>query len=375
MSEQYLLIAGDLSITSSNAQYFSSGKVADLMDKPLYELFENAAFVAINHEMALTDSNRKAEKRGGFLKASPACAVGIAALGVDLCMLANNHVIDYGDDGVSQTIQNLKQQGISVIGAAESKASLHNLHIVGIDGIKVGLYNVADREFNAATEKASGVNAYDPLETFDQIRDAKRQCDYLLVVFHGGVECYRYPTPNLQKICRKMADAGADAVLCQHSHCIGSYENYNGSYILYGQGNFLFDDGDNEFYKSGLVLQVYPQDRQVVPHLVLKENNGVKLADDAERKIHLEQFEKRSEEILEDGRVEALFKAYVLKIRSVYLNALVGNFPIFRGLNKLTRGGFYKYLYRGMNRLRLINMMNAEALRECMNASVDFSQE
>lgn len=72
------------------------------------------------------------------------------------------------------------------------------------------------------------------------------------MLYHGGKEYYRYSSPNLQKTCRKMTEKGADLVLCQHSHCIGSYEEYNDSTILYGQGNFIFN-----MKKMNIGIQAY----------------------------------------------------------------------------------------------------------------------
>lgn len=72
-------------------------------------------------------------------------------------------------------------------------------------------------------------------------------CDYTIVLYHGGKEHYRFPSPNLQKYCRKFIEKGANIVICQHSHCIGCEENYKNGKIIYGQGNFLFDDSDDEY--------------------------------------------------------------------------------------------------------------------------------
>ena len=79
------------------------------------------------------------------------------------------------------------------------------------------------------------------MDSIDAIRNFKDQCDYLIVLYHSGIENYQYQTPDLQKRCRKMVDAGANIVVCQHSHCIGTYEAYQGAHIVYGQGNFLFE--------------------------------------------------------------------------------------------------------------------------------------
>src|SRR5699024_1436352 len=101
-----------------------------------------------------------------------------------------------------------------------------------------------------------GANPFDPLESFDHIQELKSKCDYVIVLYHGGKERYRYPSPYLQKVCRKFAQKGADLIVCQHSHCIGAYEEFEGSTIIYGQGNFIFNTLNNEFWNTSLLIKV-----------------------------------------------------------------------------------------------------------------------
>lgn len=85
-----------------------------------------------------------------------------------------------------------------------------------------------------------GSRPYDEYDTMDDIRAAKDTCDRVIVIYHGGKEHCQYPSPRLLRLCRAMVRNGADVVLCQHSHCIGCYEQYQDGHILYGQGNFHF---------------------------------------------------------------------------------------------------------------------------------------
>lgn len=73
------------------------------------------------------------------------------------------------------------------------------------------------------------------------IQNIKKEVDYLIVIFHGGKEFYRFPSPILQKNCRSVIDFWADCVITQHSRCIGCEEIYKDRKIIYGQGNFIFD--------------------------------------------------------------------------------------------------------------------------------------
>ena len=97
-------------------------------------------------------------------------------------------------------------------------------HIIEKDGLKVGIYVCAEHEFSIATEKLPGANPFDPLWSLDHIQKLKQQCDYVVVLYHGGKEEYRYPSPELQKVCRRISEKGADLVLCQHSNCVGCQE-------------------------------------------------------------------------------------------------------------------------------------------------------
>lgn len=70
-----------------------------------------------------------------------------------------------------------------------------------------------------------------------------------------------------------MAQKGADIIICQHSHCIGCFENYENSTIIYGQGNFIFDDSQSEYWKTSLLINIEIKDEfkiQYIP-IVKKE--------------------------------------------------------------------------------------------------------
>lgn len=94
----------------------------------------------------------------------------------------------------------------------------------------------------------------------------------MIVLYHGGKEQYRYPSPNLQKTCRKLVEKGADLVVCQHSHCIGCREEYLQGTIVYGQGNFLFDDEENEYWQTSLLIMI--SDDFEVKYIPLKKNKN-----------------------------------------------------------------------------------------------------
>ncbi len=140
----------------------------------------------------------------------------------------------------------LNRENIKYAGAGNDLKEASKPFVFEKNGIKIGIYCCAEREFSIATENKAGANPFDPLFSLDHIRLLKKDVDYVIVLYHGGKEHYRFPSPNLQKTCRRIVDSGADLVVCQHSHCIGCYEDWETGKIIYGQGNFLFDDSDSE---------------------------------------------------------------------------------------------------------------------------------
>lgn len=143
--------------------------------------------------------------------------------------------MDQGEDGLESTMKVLDEAKISFIGAGKNIVDASKPYIMNREGFKVGVYACVEHEFSFADYNKPGANPYNTLESYEHVYYFKEHCDYVIVLYNGGKEHYRYPSPDLQKICRKFIDKGADLVVCQHSHCIGCEEKYNHGTIVYGQ--------------------------------------------------------------------------------------------------------------------------------------------
>lgn len=156
--------------------------------------------------------------------------------------LANNHIRDYGSQGVLDTIQVLEEHGIPYLGAGKDMENSNRSLILEKKSHKIGLYSCTEHEFSIAGENSAGAHPVEEGEDILALQELKRQTDYVILLYHGGVEFYPYPTPEMQKRLRRYVRAGADLVVCQHSHCIGCTETYQNGVLVYGQGNFLFGE-------------------------------------------------------------------------------------------------------------------------------------
>ena len=231
-----IIIAGDLVPTKSNIELFNNADLKTLLGEELLSVWNSSDIRIFNLEVPLSDTEDPIDKWGPHLIAPISTIKGIKALRPSLVTLANNHILDQGVQGLKSTEKVLQDHDIPFIGTGENVVEASKPYIIKQDGIRIGVYACTEHEFSISTENSPGANPFDPLESLDHIQNLKLECDYVIVLYHGGKEYYRYPSPYLQKVCRKMVEKGADLVVCQHSHCIGSFEKYGGSTIVYGQG-------------------------------------------------------------------------------------------------------------------------------------------
>ncbi|MDF2802079.1 MAG: putative poly-gamma-glutamate synthesis protein [Anaerocolumna sp.] len=362
-----LIIGGDLVPTRSNIDLFSIGDVNQLAGEKLLSLLNAADFRIFNLEVPLTDKEDPIVKCGPNLKASTSTVKGIKNLNPSLLTLANNHILDQGEQGLKSTEQILTENDIPFVGVGKNLFEVNRSYVMEYFGTKIGIYACAEHEFTIATDASAGANPFDPLESLDHIKELKSNCDYVIVLYHGGKEHYRYPSPYLQTVCRKMVEKGADLVVCQHSHCIGCYEEYNDSTIVYGQGNFLFDHSESEFWKTSILLQIDICEEIKVDYIpIIKVGNTVRLANEKQKEEILLGFRKRSDEIKQIGFIEKRYSEFAKESFNGYLSALHGDNLVFRILNKLWNYKFARLLYSRRSILWMLNIVECEAHRELL---------
>ena len=294
------LLVGDLSPTRDTCELFANGEL-DALFGDVRTLFEGNDVNLINLECAITDHEEGIEKFGPCIKVAPPAAKAIKALGVTHACLSNNHFFDFGKKGALDSIAALDSVGIVHTGFGENEQDAKRDLIIEKDGERIALICVCEHEYSYALPDRMGTRAFDEFETMLEIAEAKKHADRVIVTYHGGKEQCEYPSPRLMKACRAMAAHGADVVLCQHSHCIGCYEEYKGCHILYGQGNFHFtfaNREDPENWYTSLAVR-YDTKTHAIEFIPLMQGEGVEMrlakGEDAARIMG--GFEKRNAEL------------------------------------------------------------------------------
>ncbi|MGO1371980.1 MAG: CapA family protein [Senegalia sp. (in: firmicutes)] len=361
-----VIIGGDLVPTNSNIELFKNGNIDALIGKELYSLWNSTDIRIFNLETPLVDEETPIKKCGPNLIAPTDTINGINKLEPSLLTIANNHILDQGIEGLKSTENILKQNKIPFIGAGNNLNEARKSYTIEKNGFKIGVYACAENEFSIATDKKPGANPFDPLESLDHIKELNDKCDYLIVLYHGGKEQYRYPSPLLQKTSRKIIEKGANLIVCQHSHCIGCYEEYKGSTIVYGQGNFIFNKYDNEYWNTSLLIKLKFSNIIEIEYIpILKNGKGVSLAIGKDKECILQSFKIRSQEILQEDFIEENYTTFADQKIGLYLNSLSGMGKWISRLDrKIFNGILLKKIYNEKKMLQIQNYFECEAHRE-----------
>jgi poly-gamma-glutamate synthesis protein (capsule biosynthesis protein) len=336
-----IVIAGDLLPSRDNISLFEDGDSEQLFGNEICTLFSNADFSIMNLEGALTDSVNKQEKSGPVLKAPKKAINAIKGLGVSAVTLANNHVTDYGHEGYLDTIDTLENAGLQYVGAGINENEIKKYLTIVLGDRKICIYNVSETFFNVACESSAGVNIYDEYVVCKDLQRLKQNHDYIIVIYHGGAEEFPYPTPLVKKRFYRMADNGADFITAQHTHCIGCYERYKNSYLLYGQGNFLFARMKADIARHGLITEIVFYDNAIdIKQHFTSVSDGVVRYDEIQNTT---SFDERSKELSNWKSICEKYNYYAyhrkrLKTRS--LSALRGDF-LFRNFIRKYFNNFY----------------------------------
>ncbi len=366
-----IVIGADIVPTKSNVSAFIKGDREALIDDSLAKILDSATYRVFNLETPLTDILSPIDKCGPS-HITPTTAVnGMKAIGIDFLTLANNHILDQGERGLYSTENVLSDQGISFAGVGKNRKEASSPHIVLIGENQVGFYCCAEHEFSIVSEKNAGANPYDPLNSFDDVFKLKQICDYVIVLYHGGKEYFQYPSPELQKICRKFVEKGADLIICQHSHCIGCYEKYKDGTIVYGQGNFIFDDETNKLSAESLLVCVDIEKKEV-KFIPLKNNSGkICIATEDDALMIMDEFFSRSQSAQSFKYIEEKYDEFSASMLKKYLRAFGGKRTrsfAFKAINKLSKGRLLTFVlnrnYNQKNCLAIQNYIECEAHRE-----------
>ncbi|MGF1788925.1 CapA family protein [Photobacterium swingsii] len=248
-----LLFSSDYAPNTKNTQRIDVKKSLSAVK----HIFNTHDFCFTNIEAPVTYSEGRTIKNGPNLKIEPDDVQPLLDIGVNIIGLANNHIMDYGVKGLEDTLDFFKSQSITTIGCGRNLESALSIKYFDKDGIKIALIALAENEFGIAGIETPGIAPLEVHHNYYQIKEAKENADVVIVTMHAGNEHYPLPRPNLRKLCHLYIDMGVDVIVNHHNHITSAFEKYNGSYIYYGMGNFLFNtDNKSEAWNEGFFVSL-----------------------------------------------------------------------------------------------------------------------
>lgn len=327
MSLLKILIAGDFCPIGRTEEYLKNENYKDLFNG--YENLRNTVdYAIVNLECPITESPKKIKKSGPNIKSENLNSfTALKFAGFDLLTLANNHIQDFGEQGVINTIEYSKRKDFEIVGAGRNRDEASIPLIKEIKGVKIGIINIAENEFCAATDKTAGAYTFDLIDNFKLIQKTKKIVDKLILIFHGGREHYQLPTPNQRKNFRFFIDSGVDAIVAHHTHCFSGFEYYNDKPIVYSLGNFIFDY--KKKYQKGLwtegmsvVLSLEQNDFKIelIPHYQGREKDStLKILKNEQKKEFLKKISQLNNILQNEEKFQNNWEAYVKSQQKYYL--------------------------------------------------------
>ncbi|MGA2217184.1 MAG: CapA family protein [Terracidiphilus sp.] len=259
-----LAAAGD----ANNSQSGTQGWGALFSD--VSDVFEKADFGFVNMETPVAPAHSKGSKP--FMFDAPVALIdGLKASGIKIVSFANNHVMDQGWAGFTETREHLREEGMLFAGTGDTAAQTWQPVITEANGIKVGWLGTT-RWLNGGRNpekddqpqvnffpypgESGGAAGADEAKVLEAVKAARAQCDFLVVSIHWGIEYAPAPRPEDVDMAHKMLDAGASVIVGHHPHVLQPVETYTtqdgrNTVIFYSLGNFL--SNQSRTYVDGLM--------------------------------------------------------------------------------------------------------------------------
>lgn len=236
---------------------FSDHYAVNTKPNEIHKTFESipwmkdADITMVNLESCISTRGTKLEKEFNF-RMNPKYLPVLKYGGVDIVSIANNHIVDYGLQGIKDTFYYLDSIGVKYVGAGLNLDEARKPAIFTIRGVKIGFlaYSFAF----AASKNSWGTAPIDTTIIKEDLRNLKEveKADFIAVNFHWGKERSNYANQDQQRIARFAIDNGANVVIGHHPHVLQGIEQYKNGFIAYSLGNFIFGGNSRKHHYTAL---------------------------------------------------------------------------------------------------------------------------
>jgi poly-gamma-glutamate synthesis protein (capsule biosynthesis protein) len=206
------------------------------------DILRSADIALGNLECPLSTRGEPIDKRFLF-RAHPRNLAALSGAGIDIVSVANNHLLDFGEEAMRDTLEGLEDSGISYIGAGLSAEEAHRPVIMEVRGVKIAFLAYAAIRWKGSSEVPTETRvAFAEVDrVWEDVRRAKEQADLVVVIMHLGTEYQSQPNAEQLAVSQAAVEAGADLVIGHHPHVVQETASYLRGFIAYSLGDFVFD--------------------------------------------------------------------------------------------------------------------------------------
>ena len=252
-----IAFTGDIAFS----KYFKDHWNKDFLDGKITDFLRQSNHVVANVECPLTDSVVSSKMEINHFS-TPEAGSWLPKIFADIWTLANNHILDCGEAGMSDTIACARKYGAVTVGAGKNiDEACQYISLPGDGDIGILAITYKRAEFIRATQTSPGCLLFDePKRIQKVIAEIKAKHRWCVVIAHGGDEFSNLPLPYMRKLYRRILKMGADVVVGHHPHVVQNYETVGDKLIFYSLGNFVFDTDYQRLQKYseyGVLLKLH----------------------------------------------------------------------------------------------------------------------
>jgi Bacterial capsule synthesis protein PGA_cap len=260
-------VSGDITLAFAGDVHFA-GRVARLLKDPaitfgpITSVLKSAEFTAVNLETAITSRGQPQPKTYHFAT-TPGAFTALRDAGVDVVTIANNHVLDYGQAGLADTLAAANQAHFPYVGAGVNATAAWAPYVTTIDGTRIAIVGVSQvaelaPSWVATAHRPGEANAINLGQTLAAVRAAKRLARIVIVFMHWGTEGMACPDRDQLSLAPKLAAAGASIIIGAHTHTLQGSGWLGHTFVAYGMGNFLWWENSFSTATGVLKLTLHP---------------------------------------------------------------------------------------------------------------------
>ena len=224
------------------------GNLAGCVLPEVTDVMKSADIMMANNEFAYSDRGSPTPNKQYTFRAKPEHITKLHEMGIDIVSLANNHAYDWGPDALMDTFALLRDNDVPYVGAGENLTEAMKPVYFKVNGRTLSYVSATQIErtpnpdTREATETDPGVlRTLDPSRFVEVIREAEANSDFVIVYVHWGSESTDLVEASQRELAEKYADAGADLIIGDHSHCLQGIDYVKGVPVFYSLGNFWFN--------------------------------------------------------------------------------------------------------------------------------------